>query len=81
MSQVTTSPANSFFAVTPSDSADLTNGECRGLYVGVSGDVAVANELGATVVFVGLAAGLVHPIRTKRVRATSTTATSIVAIY
>lgn len=81
MIQKTTSPSNSFFAVTPNDSTNLANGECRGIYVGVSGDVSVLNELGTTTVLVGVLAGVVHPFGTKRIRATGTTATNIIAVY
>jgi len=74
-------PASNAFAVTPNDSADLTHA-ARGLYVGASGDVKVDLVGGDTAVtLVGLAAGVVHPIRVKRVYSTDTTATSIVALY
>lgn len=75
------SPARSAFAITPNDGADVAN-VTRGLYVGVSGDVSIilAGD-SAAVTFVGLAAGVIHPIRAKRVRATGTTATSIVGVY
>ena len=66
-------------AVSPSDSVDLTD-NTRGLYVGVSGDVKVNLELGATITLVGLAAGVIHPIKVRRVWATGTDATSIVAL-
>lgn len=68
-------------AVTPSNTVDLPDGVTRGLYVGVSGDVNVDMEDGDTVLFVGLAAGIVHPLRVKRVRVASTDAESIVALY
>jgi hypothetical protein len=75
-------PARSAAAVTPSDSVNLTR-ETRGIYVGVSGDVKVimADDGTTTTTFVGLAAGVVHPLRVKRVYATLTTATSIVGVY
>lgn len=74
------SPATRAFAVTPNDSADLTH-PCRAFYVGVSGDVKVTTLEGDTVTFVGVAAGVPHPIWCTRIFSTSTTATSIVAIY
>jgi hypothetical protein len=74
-----TAPAINASAVTPSDSTDLTD-TSRGLYVGVSGDVKVTMAGGAAVTFVGLAAGVIHPIRASRVWSTGTTATSIIAI-
>ena len=67
-------------AITPSDSADL-NYLTRGLYVGVSGDVAVVMADGKSVTFVSLAAGIIHPLSVQRVDSTNTTATSIVGVY
>lgn len=66
-------------AVTPSDDTDLTK-VTRGLYVGVSGDVN-CDIGGVTLIFTAMAAGIIHPIAVTRVRATSTTATNMVAIY
>ena len=73
-------PASRAVAITPDDSTDLAN-RARGIYVGVSGDVSVIlAEDTIAVVFVGLAAGVIHPIAAVRIRATGTTATSIVAL-
>ena len=67
--------------MTPNDSTDLT-AATRGLYVGVSGDVVVIMaDDSAAVTITGLAAGVVHPLRVKRVKSTGTTASSIVAFY
>lgn len=74
------SPAEHAFAITPADGSDLAN-TTRGLYVGVSGDVALITAGGDTVTLVGLAAGIIHPIRAARVKSTGTTATSIVGVY
>lgn len=68
------------FAVTPNDGVDLAH-TTRGLYVGVSGDVKVTTNNGDTVVFTGMAAGVIHPIGVKRVWATLTTATNIVGVF
>lgn len=73
-------PAGGAIAITPSDSNNLSRA-IRGLYVGASGDVKVDLADGTTVTFTGLAAGVIHPIRTKRVYATGTTATSILGVY
>ena len=74
-------PANSFSAVTPSDTADL-NGYCRGLYVGTAGNVALIGQPGSsTITFVGVQSGTVLPIRASRVMSTNTTASNIVALY
>lgn len=73
-------PAEYAAAITPSDTVDLTM-QCRGIYVGVAGNVAVHGSDGVATTFVGLAAGSVLPFRAKRVLATGTTATSLVAMY
>lgn len=75
-------PVCNAVAVTPSDSTDLATPNSRGLYVGVTGDV-VAIPFGgsSSVTFKALAAGVVHPIAVKRVLATNTTATNILALY
>lgn len=65
-------------AVTPSDSADLPNGECAGLFIGAAGDVTFDNN-GATVT-VPVPKGLLE-VACTRVRATGATATSIFALY
>lgn len=73
-------PARRCAAVTPSDSTDL--GPVRGLYVGVTGNVAImAKGNDAAVTWVGVPAGSVLPVRAQRVMATGTTATDIVALY
>ena len=74
-----TEPAIGLAAVTPSDSAYIAL--TRGLYVGVSGNVRVRMEDGSLETLVGLAAGIVHPLRVQQVYSTSTTATSILAAY
>jgi hypothetical protein len=68
-------------AITPNDSTDLPLNVCRGIYIGVGGDVSIVDLGGVTVVFVGTAAGSVLPVQTARVNATATTATSLVALY
>lgn len=74
-------PAYSAAAVTPSDTVDLTN-VTRGLYIGTAGNVSVnMYESGAAVVFTGVPAGTVLPIRVTRVLATNTTASNIVALW
>jgi hypothetical protein len=73
-------PAETYAAVTPSDSADLAQ-PCRALYLGAAGDVKVLSLEGETVIWKNLAAGIVHPIRCSRIYATDTTAGDIVAVY
>ena len=71
--------ARSALAVTPNDSTVLQAG-IRALYVGGAGNVSVITVGGQTVTFVGVGAGSMLPIQVARVRATDTTATSILAL-
>lgn len=73
-------PAQGGAAVTPHDTNNLAI-PTRGLYVGVSGNVKVDMIDGSTLTFVGLAAGIIHPLAVRRVYSTGTTATSIVGVY
>ena len=73
-------PARKFANVTTSDSTDLIS-RSRGILLGVAGDIAIHDENGNTVVISALAAGVIHPISTKRILATSTTATDICIFY
>jgi hypothetical protein len=72
---------NGASAVTPADGTDLPNGSTSGIYVGAAGDVAVVMNNGDSVTFTGLSAGTVHKLSVKRIKATGTTATGIVALY
>jgi hypothetical protein len=73
-------PASGAVEVTPSDGSDLAV-FTRGIYVGASGDVVVTTVGGNVVTFVGLAAGMIHPICARRIWSTGTTATDIVGVY
>ena len=70
------SPASRGAAVTPDDAADLSTA-ARFLYIGTTGDVVLDTIGGDTLTFVDVGGFL--PVRTRRVRATGTTATGIVA--
>lgn len=72
-------PGDSGFDITPSDTEDLAV-PTRGLYVGTTGDVTVDMLSGDTLTFVSLTGGIIHPIRVRRVYATSTDATDIIGI-
>lgn len=74
-------PAVDAKSVTPDDSNDLTRSPARALWVGGAGNLNVDTLEGTTVVITGVAAGTIVPIAVKRVRNTSTTATSILALY
>jgi hypothetical protein len=76
-----TNPATTWKAVTPSDAAaDNLKPACRGLFVTSAGDVACVGLDDAVVVF-ALDARTVYPLGVKRVNATGTTASGIVALY
>ena len=76
-------PINSMLAVTPSDAADLPGGVTRGFWVNGAGTVNMDTANGETVALTISAtqAGTIVWIRAKRIRATSTTATGIFALY
>lgn len=74
------SPAEYAAEVAPNDSADLSS-DARALYVGGAGNVKVTTTGGSTVTFTGVVAGSVLPVRARRVFATGTTATGIVALW
>lgn len=69
-------------AVTPSDTADLPDGPCQALYCTSPGNVNVDLESGTTIV-IAMEAGWQNlaQLRVRRVRATGTTATDILALY
>lgn len=73
-------PARDGAAVTPNDGADLSINS-RAIYVGQAGNLAVVMVGGQAVNFTGIAAGTLLPVRVSRVRATGTTAGSIVALW
>jgi len=75
------SPAWDAAAVTPDNGADLARVATRALFIGSPGDITVVMSSGTEVVFRGLAAGSVLPIRVDRVKATGTDAADIVALY
>lgn len=77
--QSLTSPIVDGFAVTPSDGTDLPE-TTRALYVGGGGAVSCVLAGGTTLTFAGLLPGTVLPVRARRVRATGTTATSILGL-
>lgn len=73
-------PGEDAGAVTPSDSTNLTL-TARALYIGGAGNVTVLTASNTVVTFSNLQTGTILPIRARRVNATGTTATNIVAIY
>jgi hypothetical protein len=73
-------PAQNWTAVTPSDTVYLPGG-CRGIYVGGAGNVAVVGQNGIVATFTAIPVGTFMPCAAKRVNATNTTATLMVALY
>ncbi|WOF74147.1 hypothetical protein QMT40_001794 [Parvibaculaceae bacterium PLY_AMNH_Bact1] len=73
-------PSSDYFDITPSDGTDFDQ-VTRGVYVGGSGDLAaVRKDDNTVVVFHGVLAGTLLPIRAKRINSTGTTATDIVGL-
>lgn len=68
-------------AVTPSDSVSFPEGPAGGgIYVGGAGNVSMDFD-GTPVVFTAVPAGTRLPVAPRRINATSTTATAIVALF
>ena len=77
--QVVTSPITGAAAVTPNDATNLPETTVS-LYVGTAGTLKVTFEDDSTVTYAAIAAGR-HPLRVKRVWATGTSASNIVAEF
>jgi len=73
-------PAVGAAVVTPNDSVDLPRFPARALYIGVTGNLVVDTAEGQTITFTAVPVGI-FPVSVRRVRATSTTASNIVALY
>lgn len=76
-----TGPGRRAVAVTPSDSTSYVNGAARALYVGGAGNVVMVLTDDSTVTLTAVPAGTIIPLWHKRVNSTSTTATSMVAMF
>lgn len=73
-------PARNCFSITPSDAGELVVVP-KAIYVGEGGDVVVrAIESGSDVKFVNVRSGTILDIRILSIRATGTTASSIVGL-
>ena len=72
-------PAYRAFDITPGP-GELEH-VTRAIYVGGYGDIRVITIGNDNILFVGMAAGLLHAIRVKRVLALNTTATNIIGLY
>ena len=77
-------PASKSKNVTPSDSTNF-DFVTKGLYVGSAGNISVemvhSGNSTKTTVFTGVLGGTILPIQITRVNSTSTTASSMVALY
>jgi hypothetical protein len=73
-------PAKQWRAITTSDTVNLPAG-CRGIYVGGAGNVVLVGDDNTAVTFTAVPVGTFIPCGAKRVNATSTTATLLVALY
>ena len=65
--------------ITPSDTGNIQL--TRGIYVGTSGNLAVLNDDGTTIIYKNVAGGYQFGVHTTRVLSTGTTATDLVAMY
>lgn len=73
-------PANDAKAVTPHDTNTIA--PCRSLFIGGAGNITLSTGSDdSDVLFTGVTAGMILPVRASAVRATGTTATNIVALY
>ena len=77
---VETSSADNAFTITPHNTDELAF-VTRAIYVGTTGDVKVTTKTGNTVIFVGVPAGQILPVRAKIVFATLTTASNLVGLF
>lgn len=71
-------PATRWKVITPSDSV---NSPCRGVYVGGAGNVALVGDDNVAVTFTAVPVGTFLPCAARRVNATNTTATLLIALY
>lgn len=71
---------NLWSAITPSDTVDLPQGVSMAIWVGGAGNVAAVMQNGAVATFTGVTAGTVLPIAARRINATNTTATNLMAL-
>jgi len=72
-------PATSAVAITPNDSTNLTVA-ARAIYVGTGGTLVLKGWDDVSVTFTNIPNGTILPVAAKRVMATGTTATDLVAL-
>ena len=71
---------NVWIPITPHDSNNLSD-ITHAILIGGAGDIAAVMESNQVVVLKGLPAGAWLPIAARRINATNTTATNLVALY
>jgi hypothetical protein len=71
-------PSSYAAAIVPSDASNLPT-PALSIYVGVSGNLHVLTEGGSEVTFLNVPVGIFH-VRARRVYATGTTATELIAL-
>lgn len=79
-------PAANFINITPSDTSlilSLNNRAIlsRAILIGVAGDLALKDVSDNTVIISALAVGIMHPIETRQILSTGTTADDICVFY
>jgi len=80
--QTQESPAGNSYVVTPHDTNPIGEFLPRGLYVGSGGDIVmVLDGDTAPVTFRNVPAGAILPVKVRRVLATGTGASDLVALY
>ena len=78
--ELLSSPCDNAATITPNNDVDLAY-VSRGIWVGGAGTINVTLAGGQTVLFTGILAGTLLPLRVTRVLASSTSATNLVAIW
>lgn len=73
-------PASNAVPIVPNDGANLPDGQCRYIYVGVTGNITLDTPNQAAVLFPNVPVGILQ-VAALRVRATGTTATGLVALW
>lgn len=73
-------PALGGFIISPSDGAYLPTVP-RAIYVGGAGNLAFMTIRGEVLIFVGVVAGTIIPVRAVKVFSTNTTASNLVGLY
>ncbi len=73
-------PATSGFSITPDDVNELSY-VTRAIWIGSGGDLVVVMKDGSEVTLKNVGSGIWLPLRVKQIKATGTTAGSIVGLY